>query len=403
MSRHWTSGPNAARDIIEYALEQSSTPRGAHRAADSAGLSPRHVTLTALVAGAVTMSSPALASADSPADHAQRGAAPQSADVSQQIAATGQNSPKTSSAQSDGILKNGSQGHKVQELQRVLNAWYPFLKPLKQDGDYGQKTADRVRYLQKRADLTVDGIAGPSTLGTLNMRSGKSGGSQQPANTGGQAPAQSSNQQTAASAASPDQENAAPTENSDQGSNSAAENSSQENTPAAGNSKQESTPPAGNAPQQRASSATGSSSGAGSTNSAPAQKSTGAGNVVSPTSGTVTSPYGARGGGHAGVDIANDLGTPIYATTSGKVIDAGPASGFGKWVRIQHDDGKVSVYGHINEALVSSGQHVNAGQQIATMGNRGQSTGPHLHFEIWQNGGQEINPVAWLSQHGVSL
>src|SRR5699024_3823267 len=100
LSRHRTSGSNAARYIIEYALEQSSTPRGAHRAADSAGLSPRHVTLTALVAGAVTMSSPALASADSPADHAQRGAAPQSADVSQQIAATGQNSPKTSSAQS---------------------------------------------------------------------------------------------------------------------------------------------------------------------------------------------------------------------------------------------------------------------------------------------------------------
>ena len=386
MSRHRTSGPNTARDIIEYALEQSSTPRGAHRAAESAGVSPRHVTLTALVAGAVTMSSPALASADSPAEHAQRGAAPQSAGMSQQIAVTGQSSPKASSAQSDGVLQNGSQGHKVQELQRVLNAWYPFLKPLKQDGDYGQQTADRVRYLQKRADLTVDGIAGPNTLGTLNMRTGTSGTSQQPANTGGKAPAGSSNQRTSASTASADQQDTSSAASSEQTNDSATESSSQRNTS-----------PATNSNQQRVSSA------AGSTGTAPAQKSAGAGDVVRPTSGTVTSPYGARGGGHLGVDIANDLGTPIYATTSGKVIDAGPASGFGKWVRVQHDDGTISVYGHINRALVSQGQQVNAGQQIATMGNRGQSTGPHLHFEIWQNGGQKINPVTWLSQHGVTL
>src|SRR5699024_11935866 len=104
--------------------------------------------------------------------------------------------------------------------------------------------------------------------------------------------------------------------------------------------------PATNSHQRRGSSA------AGSTGTAPAQNSAGAGDVVRPTSGTVTSPYGARGGGHLCVDIANDLGTPIYATTSGKVIDAGPASGFGKWGRIQHDDGKVSGYARSNAALV---------------------------------------------------
>src|SRR5699024_6439007 len=221
LSRHRTSGPNTARDIIEYALEQSSTPRGAPRAAESAGVSPRHVTLTALVAGAVTMSSPALASADSPAEHAQRGAAPQSAGMSQQIAVTGQSSPKASSAQSDGVLQNGSQGHKVQELQRALKAWYPFLTPVQQDSDYGQPTADRVRYLQKRADLTVDGIAGPNTLGTLNMRTGTSGTSQQPANTGGKAPAGSSNQRTSASTASADQQDTSSAASSEQTNDSA--------------------------------------------------------------------------------------------------------------------------------------------------------------------------------------
>jgi len=129
-----------------------------------------------------------------------------------------------------------------------------------------------------------------------------------------------------------------------------------------------------------------------------------AGGFVMPALGRLTSGFGFRWGtNHNGIDIANAIGTPIYATTDGVVVESGPASGFGMWVRIQHPDDTVSVYGHINESLVSEGQRVAAGEQIATMGNRGQSTGPHLHFEIWKNGEQKINPMSWLLDHGVGI
>lgn len=137
---------------------------------------------------------------------------------------------------------------------------------------------------------------------------------------------------------------------------------------------------------------------------AAAQLPVSSGDVVLPASGTLTSGFGARWGGlHYGIDIANSIGTPIYSTADGVVAESGPASGFGKWVRVRHHDGTISVYGHINESLVAEGQQVAAGEQIATMGNRGQSTGPHLHFEIWQDGGEKINPLSWLRNHGVSI
>lgn len=130
----------------------------------------------------------------------------------------------------------------------------------------------------------------------------------------------------------------------------------------------------------------------------------GAGRVVMPAVGRLTSGFGARWGtNHKGIDIANSIGTPIYATTDGVVIESGPASGFGMWVRLKHPDGTISVYGHINESLVSEGQHVDAGEQIATIGNRGQSTGPHLHFEIWRDGEEKIDPLTWLRANGVDI
>jgi len=126
------------------------------------------------------------------------------------------------------------------------------------------------------------------------------------------------------------------------------------------------------------------------------------GDVVMPALGRLTSGFGLRWGtNHNGIDIANSIGTPIYATTDGVVAESGPASGFGMWVRVRHPDDTVSVYGHINESLVREGQRVAAGEQIATMGNRGQSTGPHLHFEIWKDGEQKINPMTWLRENGV--
>jgi murein DD-endopeptidase MepM/ murein hydrolase activator NlpD len=125
---------------------------------------------------------------------------------------------------------------------------------------------------------------------------------------------------------------------------------------------------------------------------------------VRPAQGTFTSGFGGRWGAmHYGVDIANHIGTPILAVADGVVIEAGPASGFGLWVRIQHDDGTISVYGHVNDYIVEEGQHVKAGEMIAHMGNRGESTGPHLHFEIWDAGGRKMNPQPWLAEHGIDL
>lgn len=125
---------------------------------------------------------------------------------------------------------------------------------------------------------------------------------------------------------------------------------------------------------------------------------------VLPCIGNFTSSFGSRWGTlHAGVDVAAPIGTPIVAVADGTVIETGPAAGFGMWVRLLHADGTITVYGHINQSTVSEGQHVMAGDQIATVGNRGFSTGPHLHFEVHIGGGQKIDPVPWLASRGISL
>lgn len=124
---------------------------------------------------------------------------------------------------------------------------------------------------------------------------------------------------------------------------------------------------------------------------------------VMPTRGVWTSGFGYRWGVlHGGIDVANSIGTPILAASDGVVIDVGPTSGYGAWVKLRHSDGTVTLYGHINTWLVSVGQRVMAGDQIATMGNRGNSTGPHLHFEVLVNGSDRVDPTSWLAQRGLS-
>ncbi|RSZ63932.1 M23 family metallopeptidase [Corynebacterium hylobatis] len=124
--------------------------------------------------------------------------------------------------------------------------------------------------------------------------------------------------------------------------------------------------------------------------------------VARPAEGVFTSGYGPRWGTlHAGIDIAAPIGTPIYAIMSGTVIDSGPASGYGQWIRIQHDDGSMSIYGHMSSLGVSVGQYVTAGQYIAGMGSEGFSTGSHLHFEIHPTGSGAVDPVPWFAQHGI--
>lgn len=124
---------------------------------------------------------------------------------------------------------------------------------------------------------------------------------------------------------------------------------------------------------------------------------------VMPTKGVFTSGFGYRWGVlHAGIDLANSIGTPIVAVADGVVIDAGPTAGYGAWVKLRHNDGTVTLYGHVNTWVVSIGERVMAGDQIATIGNRGNSTGPHLHFEVLLNGTNRIDPVPWLAQRGLS-
>ncbi|GAA4539811.1 M23 family metallopeptidase [Mycobacterium paraffinicum] len=125
---------------------------------------------------------------------------------------------------------------------------------------------------------------------------------------------------------------------------------------------------------------------------------------VMPTKGIFTSNFGYRWGVlHAGIDLANSIGTPIYAVSDGIVIDSGPAAGYGALVKLRHADGTVTLYGHVNTTLVSVGQRVMAGDQIATMGNRGNSTGPHLHFEVLQGGTERIDPIPWLAKRGLMV
>jgi murein DD-endopeptidase MepM/ murein hydrolase activator NlpD len=120
----------------------------------------------------------------------------------------------------------------------------------------------------------------------------------------------------------------------------------------------------------------------------------------------LSSGFGYRWGTlHAGVDFAAPIGTPEYAAADGVVVRAGAASGFGLAVYIQHADGDVTVYGHMEQILVGEGQAVQAGEAIALLGNAGQSTGPHLHFEVHRGGmdGERVDPLPWLRAHGIDV
>ena len=123
---------------------------------------------------------------------------------------------------------------------------------------------------------------------------------------------------------------------------------------------------------------------------------------VKPTLGHLTSLFGSRWGrAHEGIDIAGSIGTPIYALTDAVVEESGPATGYGLWVVLRHTDGTQSVYGHVNRTFVKEGEKIRAGEEIAEIGNRGYSTGPHLHLEIWSSDGTKINPLTWLRKRGI--
>ncbi len=105
------------------------------------------------------------------------------------------------------------------------------------------------------------------------------------------------------------------------------------------------------------------------------------------TNWNVTSTFGYRWGRlHAGTDVGIPTGTTVRASRAGRVVTAGWVGGYGNCVMIDHGDGVQTRYGHLSQVLVSVGQYVDQGQQIALSGNTGRSTGPHLHFEVRVNG-----------------
>lgn len=125
--------------------------------------------------------------------------------------------------------------------------------------------------------------------------------------------------------------------------------------------------------------------------------------AVIPGTGRLTSAYGPRWGRmHRGLDIAAGTGAPIRAAAAGTVISAGWEGGYGRAVRIRHPDGSETLYAHNSSLLVSRGQKVVAGQQIAKEGATGNVTGPHVHFEV-RIGGANVNPRTWLRERGVTI
>ncbi|MFD4988483.1 peptidoglycan DD-metalloendopeptidase family protein [Streptomyces sp. NPDC058374] len=129
-----------------------------------------------------------------------------------------------------------------------------------------------------------------------------------------------------------------------------------------------------------------------------------------PVDASTSTAYRASGGSwssgyHTGVDFSASSGTSVKAIGEGTVVSAGWSGSYGNEVVIQHADGKYSQYAHMSSLSVSSGQTVSAGQQIGLSGSTGNSTGPHLHFEVrtGPSYGSDIDPLAYLRGHGVSV
>ncbi|HEY9373827.1 M23 family metallopeptidase [Streptomyces sp.] len=136
---------------------------------------------------------------------------------------------------------------------------------------------------------------------------------------------------------------------------------------------------------------------------------------VKPVSGyTLTASFNQGGAmwahKHSGQDFAVPVGTPVKAAGAGTVVKAGPNGGgdgpaYGNAIVVKHANGKYSQYAHLSKINVHIGQKVGAGQKIALSGNTGNSSGPHLHFEIrtTPNYGSALNPAAYLRSVGVSI
>ncbi|MEV6676620.1 LysM peptidoglycan-binding domain-containing M23 family metallopeptidase [Streptomyces erythrochromogenes] len=142
---------------------------------------------------------------------------------------------------------------------------------------------------------------------------------------------------------------------------------------------------------------------------APAAQPAGSG-FVAPVSGGISTQYKVAGamwssGYHTGVDFIAPMGTTVKAVGAGTVVSAGWSGSYGNEVVVRHADGKYSQYAHLSQLSVSSGQSVTAGQSLGLSGSTGNSTGPHLHFEIRTSPsyGSDMDPIAYLRSKGASL
>ena len=117
----------------------------------------------------------------------------------------------------------------------------------------------------------------------------------------------------------------------------------------------------------------------------------------------ITAGFGQAGGrwarNHTGTDFAAPIGTPIRSVMKGVVLSAEFAGPYGRQVRVRHEDGTETWYNHMSKFSVSVGETVYAGDQVGAVGVTGNTTGPHLHFEVRPNGGEPIDPMPWLRNH----
>jgi len=111
--------------------------------------------------------------------------------------------------------------------------------------------------------------------------------------------------------------------------------------------------------------------------------------------GRRTDPFTGKPGNHNGVDFASKYGEPVRTIAAGVVTWSGYRHGFGLTVEVNHGGGYMTRYAHSSENLVTVGQLVEKGEQVAKVGSSGRSTGPHLHFEVFKNG-RNVDPAAYI-------
>ena len=122
-----------------------------------------------------------------------------------------------------------------------------------------------------------------------------------------------------------------------------------------------------------------------------------------PLEGPISSPFGRRRNGwHAGIDIKAEMGTPVFSAASGTVVFSGWEKFYGRVVKIEHGYGFMTVYAHHPQNIVETGDAVDAGQVIATVGRSGRASTSHLHFEV-RNNGKLFNPLFLLSQRELQF